>query len=418
MRLRLPIPGEVLRIARRLEEAGFETWCVGGAVRDNLLGFENKDFDLTTAAPPEEVRKLFKRTIPVGIEHGTVAVLDRRGRPHEVTTFRRDIKTDGRHAVVEFGVDLEEDLARRDFTINAIAYHPLRHEWSDPMDGRYDLDRKLVRAVGDPGRRFHEDYLRILRALRFAARFGFEIERATWEAAKANAAGLEHLSAERVREEWFRGLESARRPTELFRLWCEVRAVEIWLKEVSCVEYAERGREDAPSVIDRLGGDPVLITTYLSGDPGATLERLRCSTADVERGRKIGALRDAWPEATSRAAVRRWMSQALDVVDDLLAIRIAEGKDGELARAVAETRAAKAPLTLGDLAVSGDDLIAAGVAEGPEIGRILRRMLDEVLEDPQLNTKDRLLRGIRGATSGRSAPAARRGRGGAMERGK
>src|SRR5713101_4542747 len=167
---RLPIPAEVLKIAQQLEKAGYETWCVGGAVRDNLLGFDNHDFDLTTAAPPAEVQKLFKRTVPVGIEHGTVAVLDAANQPHEVTTFRKDIQTDGRHAVVEFGVSLMDDLARRDFTINAIAYHPIRHEWRDPFQGEQDLEKKLIRSVGDPNWRFQEDYLRILRALRFSAR--------------------------------------------------------------------------------------------------------------------------------------------------------------------------------------------------------------------------------------------------------
>src|SRR5881628_1839913 len=132
---RLPIPPEVLKIAQRLESAGYENWCVGGAIRDNLLRVENHDFDLTTAAAPEEVRRLFKRTVPVGIEHGTVAVLDALGRAHEVTTFRKDVQTDGRHAVVRFGVSLIDDLARRDFTINAIAYHPMRREWRDPFTG-------------------------------------------------------------------------------------------------------------------------------------------------------------------------------------------------------------------------------------------------------------------------------------------
>src|SRR2546430_5935155 len=117
----LPIPDEVLKIAKKLEDAGFETWCVGGAIRDNLLGLENHDFDLTTSAKPADVQKVFKRTVPVGIEHGTVAVLDSANHPHEVTTFRKDIQTDGRHAVVEFGVSLMDDLARRDFTVNAIA---------------------------------------------------------------------------------------------------------------------------------------------------------------------------------------------------------------------------------------------------------------------------------------------------------
>ncbi|HZI22022.1 MAG TPA: CCA tRNA nucleotidyltransferase, partial [Gemmatimonadales bacterium] len=202
---RLPIPTEVLKIARTLEDAGYETWCVGGAIRDNLLGVENHDFDLTTAAPPDQVRRLFRRTVPVGIEHGTVAVLDRQNRTHEVTTFRRDIRTDGRHAVVEFGVSLTDDLARRDFTVNAIAYHPLRHEWRDPFKGAADLAHKLIRSVGDPNWRFQEDYLRILRALRFSARFEFRIHARTLEAAKANAQGLAQLSAERVRDEWFKG---------------------------------------------------------------------------------------------------------------------------------------------------------------------------------------------------------------------
>src|SRR5260370_4139826 len=126
---RLPIPDAVVKIALKLESAGYETWCVGGAVRDNLLGLENHDFDLTTAAPPTEIRRLFQRTVPVGIEHGTIAVLDQANQAHEVTTFRKDIRTDGRHAVVEFGVSLMDDLARRDFTINALSYHPIRHAW-------------------------------------------------------------------------------------------------------------------------------------------------------------------------------------------------------------------------------------------------------------------------------------------------
>src|SRR5690242_11330025 len=229
---KLPIPNEVLKIARKLEDAGFETWCVGGAIRDNLLGVPNHDFDLTTAAPPAEVQKAFKRTVPVGIEHGTVAVLDADNKPHEVTTFRKDIQTDGRHAVVEFGVSLMDDLARRDFTINAIAYHPIRHEWRDPFRGADDLDAKLIRSVGDPNWRFQEDYLRILRALRFSARFGFRIHPGTLEAAKANVQGLAQLSAERVHDEWFKGIRTAGRVSKLLALWKDVGAARIWLPEI------------------------------------------------------------------------------------------------------------------------------------------------------------------------------------------
>src|SRR3954469_6212887 len=190
---RLNPPKPVLAIASQLEEAGFETWCVGGAIRDALLGHPHLDWDLATAATPTQMRDLFgaRRTIPIGVDFGTVGVLDRDGKMHEVTTFRRDVQTDGRHAVVEFGVSLEDDLARRDFTINAIAYSPRRDEIRDPFDGRADLERKIVRAVGDPEQRMREDRLRALRAIRFAARFGFAIDDATRRAIEASAPHLD-----------------------------------------------------------------------------------------------------------------------------------------------------------------------------------------------------------------------------------
>src|SRR3954464_12733903 len=143
---RLNPPAAVVEIAAKLEGAGFETWCVGGAIRDALLGHAHLDWDLATAATPEQVREIFghRRTIPVGIEFGTVGVLDANGIMHEVTTFRRDVRTDGRHAEVEFGVSLEDDLARRDFTINAIAYSPTREELRDPFHGQRDLKAGLV----------------------------------------------------------------------------------------------------------------------------------------------------------------------------------------------------------------------------------------------------------------------------------
>lgn len=389
----LPIPAEVLRIARKLEEAGYETWCVGGAIRDNLLGIPNTDFDLATAAPPEVVRKLFRRTVPVGIEHGTVAVLDRKNQPHEVTTFRRDVVTDGRRAVVEFGASLEEDLARRDFTINSIAYHPLKKEWRDPFGGRRDLQVKLLRAVGDPNQRFREDYLRILRLLRFAARFDFRIDPLTWEAARRNVEGLRILSAERVRDEWFKGLETARQPSRLVRLWREVGAVSIWLPELE-----DQARD---SVLHRFAlRDPVLLTAYLSSDPAATLERLRCSNAQIERGRRVGEHRNDWPDPDSEVSVRRWMSRVGPAVDDLLAIALAEGWGGELAEGVRRVRSSGAPLAVSDLAVDGRDLMEAGVLQGPEVGRILRRLLDRVLEDPSLNRREALLELVREESAG------------------
>ncbi len=379
---KLPIPSEVLKIAKKLEDAGFETWCVGGAIRDNLLGVPNHDFDLTTAAPPAEVQKVFKRTVPVGIEHGTVAVLDAANQAHEVTTFRKDIQTDGRHAVVEFGVSLMDDLARRDFTINAIAYHPIRHEWRDPFQGAQDLAKKLIRSVGDPNWRFQEDYLRILRALRFSARFEFRIHPRTLEAAEANIQGLAQLSAERVRDEWFKGIQTAKKVSKLVTLWRDVGATRIWLPEMGAGS-TEQG------AVDKLPRDPVLITAYLAKDPASLLTRLKCSNKDIERGRAIGKWRDKYPDPKDLAAIRRWLSAVEQYADDLLALLPAASSP--LLKSVAAIRAKHPPLGFKDLAVKGDDLIAAGVRPGPDVGEALARLLDEVLEDPARNTKEYLL---------------------------
>ncbi|MBI4500117.1 MAG: CCA tRNA nucleotidyltransferase [Gemmatimonadetes bacterium] len=383
----LPIPEEVLDIARRLEAAGFETWCVGGAVRDNLLGYDNRDFDLATAALPEDVQRLFRRTIPVGVEHGTVAVLDRNRQAHEVTTFRRDVRTDGRHAVVEFGVKLEDDLARRDFTINAIAHHPLTHAWRDLFDGRRDLDARLIRAVGDPAVRFREDYLRILRALRFAARFDFQIDPATWAAAQANADGLGYLSAERVRDEWFRGLASAQQPSALVRLWDEIGGRAKWLPEVDASGPPLAGIDRFPV------RDPVLMTAYLSQDPRATLERLRCSGAEIERGVRIQRFRERPVDSGHPTAVRRWLAEVNQAADDLVTVAGADDppRGAALAAAVGQVRSSGAPVKLSQLAVTGEDLIAEGVPADKRMGEILRRLLDAVLEDPARNNRDALL---------------------------
>src|ERR687885_1356861 len=212
-------PEPVREIARKLERAGFETWCVGGAVRDALLGPPHLDWDLATSATPGDVRRLFRRTVPVGLEFGTVGVLDRQGTMHEVTTFRRDVQTDGRHAVVEFGASLDDDLARRDFTINAIAFSPTTGRIHDPFEGRADLKRRVVRAVGVPEERMREDRLRALRALRFAARFDFTIEPRTWQAIVASAPHLGRLSRERVKQELEQTMEQVDRPGRALTLW-------------------------------------------------------------------------------------------------------------------------------------------------------------------------------------------------------
>ncbi|MFL5517010.1 MAG: CCA tRNA nucleotidyltransferase [Gemmatimonadales bacterium] len=383
---RLEIPDAVLEIARTLEAAGHEAWCVGGALRDALLRNPHADYDFATSARPEEVQRLFRRTAAVGVKHGTVGVIDGHRVLHEVTTFRRDVATDGRHAVVEYGVSLEEDLARRDFTINAIAYHPLRHEWRDPFDGAGDLERRLVRAVGDPAARFAEDYLRILRAIRFAARFGFAVERATWAAAQEAAAGLTRLSAERVREEWFKSLRTAQDIGMLVRLWHEVGAARVWMPELA-PEPAGRLVPEA-STWER---DPVLLTVRLTGDPVAVLQRLKASRAEIQRA-SAAVTGPASPSAPGDVAARRWLSTVgPGMAEDLIALaRLATGREPEWAEAVRTVRDRADPVSRGDLAISGDDIRQLG-ADGPRVGEILAALLERVLDDPAMNTRERLL---------------------------
>ncbi|MDX2194693.1 MAG: hypothetical protein NW201_15225 [Gemmatimonadales bacterium] len=379
-----PIPAPVVRLARTLEEAGHEAWCVGGALRDHLLGDPQADHDLATSATPDEVQRLFRRTVPVGVRFGTVGVLDAEGRLHEVTTFRRDVQTDGRHAVVEYGASLEDDLARRDFTINALAFHPLRGEWRDPFGGEADLAARLLRAVGDPAERFREDFLRILRGLRFAARFGLRIDEATWHAMRAEAPGLAGLSAERVRDEWLKGLRTARAVTDLVERWHASGAAAVVLPGLHPVGTLPEPPADWPR-------DAVLLTSLLVDDAPAVLRRLRASNAEVARAEAL-ARGPAEPADASPSAVRRWMAGVLDAADDLVAAAtLRAGSAPAWAAVVAAVRARGEPTRRGDLALRGDDLRAAGVPPGPALGRTLDALLARVLDDPALNTREALL---------------------------
>ncbi|HEX5005453.1 MAG TPA: CCA tRNA nucleotidyltransferase [Gemmatimonadales bacterium] len=383
----IEIPAQVREIARRLEEAGHEAWCVGGAVRDTLLGDTQKDFDLATSATPEQVQRLFRRTVPVGIKYGTVGVLDDERVLHEVTTFRHDVRTDGRHAEVAYGVSLDEDLARRDFTVNAIAYHPLRGEWRDPFGGAEDLDRRLLRAVGDPAARFREDYLRVLRLLRFAARLEFAIDPDTWDAACAAADGLDQLSAERVRDEWVKGLATTRSLRRLFGLWRRSGAAAVWMPQLWDASALDAWTgDDAPEA-----RDPVVLTALCCQEPVAVLSRLRMSNADLARAAALVAGPPEPATLTSRD-VRRWLAAVDAAADDLAELwRLRNAKDFPWATEVAAVRAAGSPLRRGALAVSGQDLLAAGIPGGPAIGQVLERLLALVVDDPTLNTRDALL---------------------------
>ncbi len=378
---RLVVPPEVIALIETLTSSGHEAWCVGGALRDALLGVPQSDFDVATSATPEEVKRLFPRTVGVGEQYGTIGVLDRNRVLHEVTTFRRDVSTDGRRAVVAYGVSLDEDLARRDFTINAIAYQPVTGEWRDPFNGSDDLAARVIRAVGNPLERFREDYLRILRALRFAARYDLSIEPATWSAAKESAGGLSTLSAERVRDEWFKGLRTACRVPQLAALWRDVGAAELWLPGLS---------PDLPDSLSAQPRDPVLLTTLLVSDPVELLRRLKSSNAELARAAAITAA-PGEPAQPDPVAVRRWLAAAAGAADDLLVRwELRHGSAAPWAAEVAGVRARGEATTRKQLAVSGSDLLAAGLA-GPAVGQALDRLLERVLEEPALNHRDTLL---------------------------
>ena len=422
MTIELDPPQPVLEIAERLERAGFETWCVGGAVRDALLGHPHLDWDLATAARPEQVQKLFRRTIPVGIDFGTVGVLDRDGTLHEVTTFRRDVHTDGRHAVVEFGASLDDDLARRDFTVNAIAWSPKRRELRDPFDGQRDLVRRVIRAVGEPRERMTEDRLRALRAIRFAARFGFAIEPRTWSAIAESAPFLDRLSAERVKQEIEKTMEQVARPAAAFALWRDSGAFATLVPALAGVHDADLAALDCTPLPGggtratdrRLTRVALLLSATSASDAGKVMSALRFSkldtgwvTALVERWRALG---EEMGERLARggpddATIRRWVAR-VGRTRTRAFLRVAAAKwgaaraRGERGPAPAATRelarramviAFRDPIEIADLAVDGDDLRRAGFAAGPVLGKILSALVEWVIEDPARNVPDRLL---------------------------
>ncbi len=415
----------VLDIARRLEAAGFETWCVGGAIRDALLGGHPLDWDLATQAHPEQVRDIFgrKRTIPVGIEFGTVSVLDDAGVAHEITTFRRDVKTDGRHAEVEFGASLDDDLARRDFTINAIAYRPRTEEVRDPFDGRGDIERGVVRAVGDAGQRMREDRLRALRAIRFAARYHFAIEPATLEAIRSSAPYLTRLSAERVQQEIVKTMEQVERPGVAFRLWRETGALAVLVPSVATLDdIALATLDDLPRAPEGGRAQPQrtsnrIAALFLDVPPDAVrpaLTTLRFSKHEIawaaalaERWAALGAELSAALQSRrpTDEEVRRWLARIGRLYAGAF-LRVASARwrvmrrAGDAAPSDAAVRSLhrrmrqslyRDPLEVADLQVGGDDLRRAGIAAGPIYAKILHALLDVVLADPARNTPEALL---------------------------
>ena len=398
-------PPAVRWITQTLEDAGFETWTVGGAIRDALLGHPSEDWDLATRATPGDMRRIFRRTVPLGVEHGTIGVLARDGTMYEVTTFRRDVETDGRHAVVAFAQSIQEDLARRDFTINAIAWHVLRDDFYDPFGGAGDLQSGTLRTVGEAEERFREDYLRILRALRFAGRFDFSIHEATWSAMAGLASHLSSLSPERVREELLKVLGQDRTPSRALRLYATSGALAVLYPEL---EERRAGEEwdKALGRVDHLpSGRPYLrLAALLRGVPqdraAALLMRMRLSNAQTDETARLASADPLPGEDASNADVRRWLGRCgpgrlerlarIDVAGARFAAE--SGTAGptpeEVVRAwhrAREIRRNRPALVVGDLAFGGRDLKRLGFKPGPMFGIVLERLLEWVLDDPGRN---------------------------------
>jgi tRNA nucleotidyltransferase (CCA-adding enzyme) len=428
---RLEAPPAVIWIVQTLEDHGFETWTVGGAVRDALLGRPSGDWDLATRARPRDMQRIFKRTVPVGVDHGTVGVVARDGIMYEVTTFRRDVETDGRHAVVSFSDRIEEDLARRDFTINAIAWHPLTRRLLDPFRGRDDLEAGLVRTVGEPAERFDEDYLRVLRAFRFAGRFGLRVEDATWEAIRAVVDRLPGLSAERIRDELIKVLDTDTKPSIALGLYLESGALAVLYPELAArTGVPAVGPDEPASTSTTHGGVPtewdvhraaadslptgnatLRLAALLHGlehtDAAALLMRLRLSNEQTDRTLRMATTAELPAPDAPDADFRRWLSRTgpdvwpaaarlqLAVATTRYALGLTdEAADERLEASWLRARAIhdqKPPLTVGDLDLDGRDLIALGLKPGPRFGSILEGLLEWVLDDPSRNRHDVLV---------------------------
>ena len=376
-----------------LHRAGFAAYAVGGCVRDSLLGLAPHDWDLCTAARPEQVMELFgeKQCIPTGLQHGTVTV-KRDGRLYEITTFRTEGSySDGRHPdSVAFVPDVREDLARRDFTINAMAYSA-EEGLCDPFGGQEDLAR---RAVGEPLRRFEEDALRILRFYRFAARFGFVIDEATEAAAKQLAAHLDCVSVERIEEELDK-LLSAPKPGA----YLEPEVLAFVLPELPPDDLSE-----AREIIDALPAGAEEVTTRWAalllplGEDGTrkALKRLKCSNAVIDGVSTLVKEKAPRTPPSTLQAKRLLGRYDLHTVQQLTALWSAlqpERKDEftALQKEAGTLTAQSACCRVSQLAVNGRDLMAAGVAPGPGLRRALEALLEEVITGRLPNEKAELL---------------------------
>ena len=434
--MKIELPRKVVLIIKNLQRHGYDAYAVGGCVRDSILNRKPEDWDITTSAKPEQVKRIFRRTVDTGIEHGTVTVLIGKDG-FEVTTYRVDgLYEDGRHPKeVTFTSRLEEDLKRRDFTINAMAYND-DERLVDAFGGMRDLNYHLIRCVGDPKERFSEDALRILRAVRFSAQLAFPIEPETAEAIKSLAPNLEKISAERIQAELVKLLVSDH--PERIQDACELGITKVVLPEwddmVGVKQNTPHHKYDVAAhtvhALQNVKNDKVLRLTMLFHDMGkpvmkttdengrdhfkghaiaseqiakTVMKRLKFDNDTIRKVTKLVAYHDYRMEPTG-ANVRRAMHEiGVELFPYYLAVRLADTKSqssyerrGKLENIIQirelyrNALRNKECVTLKDLAVTGTDLINLGIAPGKELGTLLNELLDMVIEDPAWNQKGKL----------------------------
>lgn len=382
----LSLPPHVCACIHQLEQAGFEAWAVGGCVRDLLRGVPPHDYDLTTSARPEETLRLFPHTAPTGITYGTVTVITQHG-PLEVTTFRtekayRDFR---RPSGVRFAARLEEDLARRDFTVNAMAYAPSRG-LCDLFGGRADLEARIIRAVGETSARFEEDALRVLRAFRFASQLNFTLEGQTLSAALRYGENLAKISAERVAAELMKALAGVR-PSRLFPL------LQSGALCFCGLPVPEKPLPEAFDALPQAGSLRLAALCLLCGAQASAV----CSALKMSNAVKRLAVAFEWqliqPLPKNRVELKlRYSDLAPEYWGDLLTARacLFGEENAPLRDLWRDILAKREPWRIGQLAVDGNNLKALGIPAGRETGRALQMLLQVVLEHPEWNTRERL----------------------------
>lgn len=404
--VRIALPKDVKHIIDVLMENGYEAYAVGGCVRDSILGRVPGDWDITTSALPMQVKGLFRRTVDTGIQHGTVTVmLGRNG--YEVTTYRIDGKyEDSRHPEsVEFTPKLEEDLKRRDFTINAMAYND-EHGIVDIFDGVGDLQRKIIRCVGNAHDRFDEDALRILRAVRFSAQLGFGIEENTARAAKGLAVNLKRISSERIHTEFNKMLKSAH--PDYFSVADAIGIMEIVLPEYHVMSAEDKAfvgalaRECACQLPERYAAMLFMSGRYSEEDPADTakrvLKRLKLDNDTINTASmllRFGMLEITDDESRIRHIIYETGDKnILRILDFRAAYEKCIGNDiadvrrmYDICNMIFERGDC---VSLKNLAITGKELIAMGVPAGRQMGEILNSLLMLVLDNPQLNDREQL----------------------------